>query len=415
MHPIWKSNSGKLIAGGCGSQVGAILTCGFLAVLLSFCAVCAFTNVMLGVTQEIARPPTATPVRIQAVSSADQLDLLRVKLDLLNRRMQLIQANPPAAPRPSTIPLPGKALAMAIQNAANLRSGPGTHYTRLGRLSPGESLEIVGRNDDSTWWLVTAPNGQFAWVADIAVATFNVDASLPVVSIPALLVQPGGTPNPNLAAITLLPETGDPTSLPLPAGTPTAVASQSRRFVQDTRGYKQLTRRLLLPTVSESFSPDGSQIAITEKIKLYLIPADGDTVRVLLADNETINLIGRAVWSPDGQYIAFVAKNIQSRDSGRFVGLARLADGSITYLDPPYAGANIDMPRWTQDGRLLVNVHPGEPATGTVYVYNTAGQADQAGGNFLLSSSHAGQKWWPWQPGRTWQVNPERPSDYYGD
>jgi hypothetical protein len=158
-------------------------------------------------------------------------------------------------------------------------------------------LESGGRNSDSSWWLVATPDGAFAWVCNLYVAAFNVDDSLPVVTIPALLVQPASASQPPVVAnpppveassIAVPPATLPPTGSLLPAGTPTAPANQSRRFVQDTLGYKQLVRRLLLPTVSESFSPDGTQIAITEKIKLYTITVDGAISRVLLEDDEAI-------------------------------------------------------------------------------------------------------------------------------
>jgi hypothetical protein len=306
-------------------------------------------------------------------------------------------------------------MAVPIQSAANLRSGPGTQYTRIGRLPIGDRMEIVGRNANATWWLVAAPAG-FAWVANDAVATFNVDPSIPVVAIPALLVYQDQTSSSAAALVpptTMLPETGNTVSLPMPAGTPTAEAVASRRFVQDTRGYKQLTRLLMLPTVSESFSPHGDQIAITEKIKLYIISTNGTASRILLEDTGTIDLIGNAVWSPDGQYIAFVADNLQDA-SGHIVGITRASDGSIIYLEPP-EGMNVDMPRWTQDGRLLVNVHPGDPIHGTVFIYNTAGQGQAASGVYLLSSNHDGQKWSPWQPGKTWQVDAAQPTSYYGN
>jgi uncharacterized protein YraI len=60
----------------------------------------------------------------------------------------------------------------------NVRSGPGTEYTILGKLRPESSLDITGRNDDSTWIRVNF-NGQEGWVAasvsdvtgDLATAT----------------------------------------------------------------------------------------------------------------------------------------------------------------------------------------------------------------------------------------------------
>jgi hypothetical protein len=95
--------------------------------------------------------------------------------------------------------------------------------------------------------------------------------------------------------------------------------------------------------------------------------------------------------------------------------LVQLSNGEITYLDSP-PGLGLDMPRWTQEGRLLVNAHPGNPLHGTVYVYEPSGRGEQASGAYWLSSSHDGQKWFPWQPGRIWQADAAQPPDsYYSD
>jgi hypothetical protein len=347
-----------------------------------------------------------------AATSPEEIEVLRAKLDLLSGKIQTLQENPPVVMPPTATPLPPPIpVAIANPGAANLRSGPGSNYTHVGRLPIGESMQIVGRNSDSTWWLLAAPDGLFAWVSDSAVMAINTSDAIPVVTIPALLTYGAGNSG-AMPPTTMLPDTGDTVNLTFPIGTPTVVASQNRRFVQDTRGYKQLARQLLLPTASESFSPHGDQIAITEKIKLYTIATDGSSHRVLLEDNQNLNLMGESVWSPDGQYIAFVANDMQVHDSRRLVGLVRTADGSITYLQPP-ADMHLDMPRWLQDGRLLVNIHPGNPIHGTVYAYSVSGQSEMASGVYLLSSSHDGQKWFPWQPGRAWQADQTQPTSYY--
>lgn len=415
--------------GGCGAQVGLLLTLSALVMVLLFCGVCVFANVVsLGLTQELVRP--VPDISAQAPASPAEIGLLQQKIDLLTGKVIAIRANAPylPTPTPTSPPPPPKPIVLAHEGAVNLRSGPGDAYFRVGRMAKGESLEIVGRNYDSSWWLVTTPGGSLAWVSGQVVSSYNVTGNIPVVTIPGLLVQSNSgdsgvgassLPVPNPVAV----ELASPHSLPatgllsaLPAGTPTVAASDSRRFVQDTLGYKQLIRRLLLPTVSESFSPDGAQIAITEKITLYTITADGSTSRVLLEDDDKIDLVGGAVWSPDGHYLALVVNRLQNCNPCRTVGLVRLSDSTLTLLAPPPSSA-LDWPRWTQDGRLLVTSYLTDLTQGgVVYVYDVSGQGQAATGDFLLSSSHDGQKWFPWQPGKTWQVGASGGVDsYYGD
>jgi hypothetical protein len=184
--------------------------------------------------------------------------------------------------------------------------------------------------------------------------------------------------------------------------------------VYDTPGYRALAPQLAHPPLSASFSPSGYEIAVIEGIKLYTVSQDASYGHIWMEEDETIRPIGGAVWSPDGRYIAFIADRKQSCGPCRVVGLVRLSDRWLHYLEAP-PGQTTDLPRWTQDGRLLVTVYTGDPASGTPYVYDTSGRGQVASGSYVLSSSHEGQRWFPWQPGKTWQTGSGSLTSYYGD
>lgn len=153
---------------------------------------------------------------------------------------------------------------------------------------------------------------------------------------------------------------------------------------------------------------------MTEGIKLYTVTQDGAAGDIWMEEDETIRPIGGIVWSPDGGYIAFMADRKQNCSQCRVVGVVRLADRLLIYLEGP-GGQATDLPRWTDDGRLLVTLHSGDSTKGTTYVYDRSGQGQAASGSYNLSSSQRGQDWFPWLPGRTWRAGEGRPDSYYED
>ena len=49
--------------------------------------------------------------------------------------------------------------------SVNVRSGPGTNHAIISQLAPYEPVEIVGRNEASSWWQVCCFDGEKGWVA----------------------------------------------------------------------------------------------------------------------------------------------------------------------------------------------------------------------------------------------------------
>jgi SH3-like domain-containing protein len=81
-----------------------------------------------------------------------------------------------------------KPLVTASDSAINIRLGPSTDYQVIDSLPAGESLEIIGRNSDSSWWQVNTANG-IGWIAASVTEASNVDENIPIADSPPLAVK----------------------------------------------------------------------------------------------------------------------------------------------------------------------------------------------------------------------------------
>ncbi|WP_029215535.1 SH3 domain-containing protein [Kallotenue papyrolyticum] len=67
---------------------------------------------------------------------------------------------------------------------ANLRSGPGTSYERIGKLRQGQTVKLLGRNGD--WFKVETSSGQTGWIhSELVSASQQVIGSLTTIEVPA--------------------------------------------------------------------------------------------------------------------------------------------------------------------------------------------------------------------------------------
>jgi hypothetical protein len=74
-------------------------------------------------------------------------------------------------------------LAAPRDQPVNCRFGPATSYAVIGALIVGRQAEIIGRNDDSSWWFVRNPSdpSTSCWLSAEFVETVGDVQSLPVV------------------------------------------------------------------------------------------------------------------------------------------------------------------------------------------------------------------------------------------
>ena len=102
----------------------------------------------------------------------------------------------PFPPTPVPTPTPQKAY-IVVDGTYNVRAGPGTNYARMGQVQAGQTLEIITKNPDGTWWQVCCVDGRQVWIkADLVKAIGPTDRVPVAAGIPP---TPTPEPQPSLA------------------------------------------------------------------------------------------------------------------------------------------------------------------------------------------------------------------------
>lgn len=86
-------------------------------------------------------------------------------------------------PLPTLTFTPAPPMATAFQDA-NCRFGPGSGYNITGSLLNGESAPIVGRNAETTWWVIQTKSGATCWIWDGTVTVSGDTSQVPVIAPP---------------------------------------------------------------------------------------------------------------------------------------------------------------------------------------------------------------------------------------
>jgi hypothetical protein len=76
-------------------------------------------------------------------------------------------------------------IAVVTSDKANVRTGPSTEYDALLMATKGQELEVIGSNQDHTWWQVALPEGGVGWMHFVTVDTGAHSQELPVI-LPAV-------------------------------------------------------------------------------------------------------------------------------------------------------------------------------------------------------------------------------------
>jgi hypothetical protein len=105
--------------------------------------------------------------------------------------------------------------------SANIRSGPGTNFDVINSFANGTKLQVVGRNDDSSWLVINLPAGGIGWIrVDLILFSFPADL-LKIYTTPATptakpYIPPEATScSAETVNVTIINDTGGSVSLTL--------------------------------------------------------------------------------------------------------------------------------------------------------------------------------------------------------
>jgi hypothetical protein len=119
----------------------------------------------------------------------------------------------------------------------NVRTGPGTNYSRVGTLDAGTSVEIIGRTATSSWWQIPyaeAPEGK-AWISAGYGTAINTEG-VPVVEAPPTPVSAAPTATAATAVSAAAPAPQFPYSPLAWEGQWNAGLAQIRGHIRDAGG-----------------------------------------------------------------------------------------------------------------------------------------------------------------------------------
>lgn len=113
---------------------------------------------------------------------------------VLTHIFRSVRLGPRPAPRVSPTPTATAEYPQAVvkqEGQVNVRSGPGTVYSVVGKLASGDAVRVTGRNGDGTWLEVRLPTGSTGWLA-----SFLVELNMPAEDIPLAVDIPTPPPTP---------------------------------------------------------------------------------------------------------------------------------------------------------------------------------------------------------------------------
>jgi len=254
----------------------------------------------------------------------------------------------PPTPQPTNTPLPPPTPApplVVVDGTYNVRSGPGTTYELLGQVQPGDILDVVARNEDTTWWQVCCLEGQNVWLFAELAPTQGVTSTVSV----ATNIAPSPTPAPLPTATPALPETLSG-KIAFSAFNPGLRTYDVYVGTADGTSVQQVLTKASQPALS----PDGSRMAYRNwdgaGRGIWVINTYGGGERIYTNFLEDALLS----WSPDGQ--GLVIYSLRESDRVARMYQINLVDGSETEMKRDRAPISGEYPSWSASGRIAYRV-----------------------------------------------------------
>jgi len=131
--------------------------------------------------------PTSRPTEVPASTPVPDTPTSSISIPTSVITETLLNIELPTITPTST---PSVFLASAKDQPVNCRFGPGISYAIVGALVLGRQAEIIGRNEDSSWWYVRNPSDPSisCWLSAEFIETVGDVQSLPVVNSPVIMV-----------------------------------------------------------------------------------------------------------------------------------------------------------------------------------------------------------------------------------
>lgn len=129
---------------------------------------------------------TAAALTVTAIAATTQAGPTQPPPTLFSTRIPTLAVTNTSAAPPTTVVQASATPSgtfFVVDVGANCRTGPGTNYDRIASFAQGSYITLVGRNNDSSWWLVR--NGSTnCWISGTTGHTSGPLDNIPVVQAP---------------------------------------------------------------------------------------------------------------------------------------------------------------------------------------------------------------------------------------